>query len=137
MTAKSGNRYLIFDPTDERSPVGNLSSGLQGSYGTLAAGEDSQVIQLPILPPEANGTDRKGTFTLAGDGTLTGTVDSFHTGPEGADLRTALKYSNDRERREAFETILSPTLTADSVKPHLRLAQLFMADFAAVLFLVQ
>ena len=107
---KNGKRYLIFDPTDERTPVGNLGSGLQGGYGTLAAGEDSQVIQLPVLPPDANGTDRKGTFTLASDGTLTGTVDSFHTGPEGADLRTALKYSDDKERREAFETIITHDL---------------------------
>ncbi len=116
---KNGKRFLIFDPTDERTPVGNLGSGLQGSYGTLAAGDDSQVIQLPILPPDANGTDRKGTFTLSGDGTLTGTVDSFHTGPEGADLRTALKYTDDRQRREAFETIIThdiPGATINSLE---------------------
>ena len=70
--AHDGKRYLIFDPTNERTPVGNLPSYLQGSYGTLAAGAASQVIQLPILPPDANGTVRKGEFTLAADGTLTG-----------------------------------------------------------------
>jgi hypothetical protein len=113
--AKNGKRYLIFDPTDERTPVGNLESGLQGSYGTLSAGEDSQVIQLPVLPPEANGTERKGTFTLASDGTLTGTVDSFHSGPEGAELRTALKYSDDKERREAFDTIITHDLPGAAV----------------------
>jgi hypothetical protein len=112
---KNGKRYLIFDPTDERTPVGNLESELQGSYGTLAAGADSQVIQLPVLPPEANGTERKGTFTLASDGTLTGTVDSFHTGPEGAELRTALKYSDDKERREAFETIITHDLPGAAI----------------------
>ncbi len=31
--AKDGKRYLIFDPTDERTPVGNLPSEEQGSYG--------------------------------------------------------------------------------------------------------
>ena len=36
--AHDGKRYLIFDPTNERTPVGNLPSYLQGSYGTLAAG---------------------------------------------------------------------------------------------------
>jgi hypothetical protein len=110
VTAKNGKRYLIFDPTDERTPVGNLGSGLQGSFGTLAAGDESQVIQLPVLPPESNGTERKGSFTLTIDGTLMGTVDSFHTGPEGADLRMALKYSDEKERKQAFETLITHDL---------------------------
>ena len=85
---KSGTRYLIFDPTDERTPVGNLRSDLQGSYGILSAGDASQLIPLPVLAPDANGTDRKGTFSLAADGAITGSVDSSHHGPEGAELRS-------------------------------------------------
>jgi hypothetical protein len=99
-----GRRYLIFDPTNERTPVGNLPSYLQGSYGTLAAGPASQVLALPILPPEANGNLRKGSFTLAADGTLTGQVDSMHAGVEGAEIRLSLKDSDEKERREALET---------------------------------
>lgn len=98
-----GRRYLIFDPTDERTPVGNLASTLQGGYGTLAAGPASQIIALPVLGPDANGTERKGDFTLSPDGTLTGSVDALHSGLAGADLRTTLKYSDEREQREAIE----------------------------------
>jgi hypothetical protein len=101
--AKDGKRYLIFDPTNERTAVGNLPSYEQGSFGTLAAGTASQVIALPILPPDANSNDRKGTFTLAPDGTLAGTVETSHAGPEGADLRMFLKYSDEKERREYWE----------------------------------
>jgi hypothetical protein len=101
--AKDGKRYLIFDPTNERTPVGNLPNYLQGSYGTLAAGASSQIVALPALPPDANGTERKGDFTLALDGTLTGSVDTSHSGPEGADLRMFLKYSDEKERREYWE----------------------------------
>ena len=104
---KDGKRYLIFDPTNERTPVGNLPSYLQGSYGTLAAGTSSQIIALPVLPPEANGTERKGAFTLSPDGTLAGLVDTTHSGPEGADLRMILKYSDEKERRESLETAVS------------------------------
>jgi hypothetical protein len=107
---KDGKRYLIFDPTDERTPVGNLRSDLQGSYGILSAGDASQVIQLPVLGPDANGTEIKGSFSLAADGTLTGAVDSSHHGPEGADLRTFLKYSDDKERHDAFETMIAHSL---------------------------
>ncbi len=105
--AKDGKRYLIFDPTNERTPVGNLPSYLQGGYGTLAAGPASQIIALPVLAPEANGTERKGAFTLLPDGSLTGLVDTIHSGPEGADLRMILKRSDEKERRESLETAIS------------------------------
>ncbi|MDR3775033.1 MAG: DUF3857 domain-containing protein [Terracidiphilus sp.] len=108
--ANDGERYLIFDPTDERTPVGNLPSELQGSYGTLAAGAASQVIALPVLGPETNGTERRGSFTLAADGTLTGSVDSSHFGPTGADLRSMLKYTDQKERREDWERVIGETL---------------------------
>jgi hypothetical protein len=107
---KDGKRYLIFDPTDERTPVGNLPSALQGSYGILSAGAASQLLALPVLAPDANGTEQKGEFTLASDGTLTGTVDALHSGPEGADLRTFLKYTDDKERHDAFETLIAHDL---------------------------
>jgi transglutaminase-like putative cysteine protease len=108
--AKDGKRYLIFDPTDERAPVGNLRSELQGSYGILAAGSSSQILALPVLAPDANGSERKGAFTLSPDGTLTGAVDTSHSGPEGADLRLFLKYSDEKERREAWERLVAETL---------------------------
>jgi hypothetical protein len=114
---KNGKRYLIFDPTDERTPVGNLNSYLQGSYGILAAGEDSQLIALPVLGPDANGTERKGTFTLASDGTLSGSFDSSHAGPDGADLRMFLKYTDEKERHEYWEKVVArdlPGVTLDS-----------------------
>jgi hypothetical protein len=106
----NGKRYLIFDPTNERTPVGNLPSYLQGGYGILAAGDASQIVALPVLGPDANGTDRKGSFALSPDGALTGTVDTSHAGPEGADLRLFLKYTDDKERREYWEKYVAQDL---------------------------
>jgi len=108
--AADGKRYLIFDPTNERTPVGNLPSYEQGSYGTLAAGASSQIIALPVLDPDANGTDEKGSFTLAPDGTLAGSVDTYHSGPGGADFRMFLKYTDEKERREYWEKLVAETL---------------------------
>jgi hypothetical protein len=105
-----GKRYLIFDPTDERTPVGNLPSNEQGGYGILAVGAGSQIIALPVLPPDANGKERKGSFSLSDDGVLTGTVDTSSTGPEGADLRGLLKETDERERREKVEEDVSRDL---------------------------
>ena len=108
--AEDGKRYLIFDPTNERTPVGNLPSYLQGSYGILASGAASQVIALPVLAPDANGTERKGTFTLSPDGALTGSVDTSPKGPEVADLRMLLKYTDEKEQHSYWETMISRDL---------------------------
>ncbi|MGB6743131.1 MAG: transglutaminase domain-containing protein [Terracidiphilus sp.] len=110
VTAKDGKRYLIFDATDERTPAGNLPSYLQGGYGILSAGPESQVIALPVLAPDANGTERKGTFTLSADGALTGKVDTLHSGPEGADFRMFIKYTDDKERNEFWEKYVARDL---------------------------
>lgn len=101
--AKDGKRYLIFDPTNQRVPVGNLPDYEQGSYGILAGGDASQLLALPVLPPSANGKDRKGTFTLGADGVLTGTVETSSTGSVGAELRRDLKDSDEKERKADLE----------------------------------
>jgi hypothetical protein len=50
-----------------------------------------------------NGTMRKGVFTLLPDGTLSGSVDTEHSGPEGGVLRTFLKYTDEKERHDYWE----------------------------------
>jgi hypothetical protein len=106
VNGKDGKRYLIFDPTNERTPVGNLPSYEQGSYGILAAGESSQVIALPVLSPDANGAERKGAFKLAADGTLTGVVDTTRIGAEGGSIRLRLKREDQKELHDGLEQSL-------------------------------
>ena len=108
--AKDGKRYLIFDPTNQRTPVGNLPSYEQGSYGILAAGPASQIIALPVLDPEASTQERKGAFTLSADGTLTGSVDTSQSGSAGANIRYLIKDTDEKERREYWERVVAETL---------------------------
>jgi transglutaminase-like putative cysteine protease len=115
--AKDGRRFLIFDPTNTRTPAGNLPSYLQGGYGLLSTGQTSQVIELPVLPPSASGTEIHGAFSLAADGTLSGAVDALHFGPEGADWPQFLKETDEKERHDAFETYVAhdlPGMTLNS-----------------------
>jgi hypothetical protein len=115
--AKDGKRYLIFDPTNQRVPVGILPYYEQGSYGILAAGSSSQILALPVLDPDADTVERKGSFTLSADGTLTGSVDSIQSGNSGAGLRNLLKKTDEKERREAVEISVAqslPGVTLDS-----------------------
>ena len=74
ITAKTGMRYLIFDPTWDLTPFGQLESNLQGSSAVLVEGAASQLIQLPVLSPELNRIERSGTFSLNADGSLKGNV---------------------------------------------------------------
>ncbi len=75
--AVNGKTLLIFDPTDEETPVGLIRAELQGAYGNISNGKDSQVLALPVLAPESSGLVRKGSFTLTADGALAGDVQRF------------------------------------------------------------
>jgi transglutaminase-like putative cysteine protease len=119
VTAKDGKRWLIFDPTNERVPLGILPYYEQGGYGTLCAGAASQVVELPVLGPDTSGAVHKGVFTLAADGTLSGQVDVLRTGSEGARMRKDLKDTDEKERRASLERSLGteiPGVVLNSVE---------------------
>ncbi|HJQ23438.1 MAG TPA: DUF3857 domain-containing protein [Blastocatellia bacterium] len=67
-------RLLIFDPTDDNTPVGDLPGHEQGSFALLIAGEAGALMKMPVTPPEANRLEREADVTLAADGTITASV---------------------------------------------------------------
>jgi hypothetical protein len=112
----NGKTLLIFDPTDEVTPIGLIRSELQGSYGNLAHGEYSQVLRMPLLPPEAEGLVRKGSFTLAPDGTLTGDIREQFIGDDATSERWFIKDNDSRELHEKLERGLGSDLPGLSFK---------------------
>jgi len=106
VTARSGKRYLIFDPTNPYVPVGQLPVYLQGGYGLLSAGADSQLIPLPVLKPETDTIDRKARFELAADGTLKGDITVLRFGALSDGMRGRLAMDSDKEQRELVERSL-------------------------------
>lgn len=112
VTARNGRRYLIFDPTNAYVPVGDLPENEQGGYGVLAAGEDSQVIQLPVLSPDADTTERTAKFELDSDGTLKGHVTVTRLGASSWGLRESLAMESAKEQREAMERTLQRDFSA-------------------------
>ncbi len=101
---------LIFDPTDETTPVGLIRGELQGAYGNLADGAESRVLEMPVLSPQSASLSRKGTFVLAADGTLAGDVTDVFTGVDAAGERGLLKEADAKEVRENLEKGLSSDL---------------------------
>jgi transglutaminase-like putative cysteine protease len=115
VTAKTGKKYLIFDPTNPYVSIGQLPDYLQGGYGTLVAGPESQVIELPVLKPDLDVIDRSAKFDLAADGTLKGDVTVTHSGPSSSNLRGRLTMSSDKEKQESLEQSLRGDFSAFTV----------------------
>ena len=113
--AKNGRRYLIFDPTNEYVPIGSLPEYLQGGYGTLVLGSDSQVIELPVLAPAHNVFDRTAHFTLAADGQLAGKVVESSFGASSDEERRYLTMSSEKEQHEQLEERLHRDLSSFTV----------------------
>ncbi len=101
VTTTSGKRYLIFDPTWERTPFGQIENDLQGSYGTLVEGAQSQLIQIPVMSPELNTLKRKAVFQLGADGSLKGTVEDLRFG-DIADRRRRVYEHDDTKKRDEY-----------------------------------
>ena len=119
--AVNGKAFLIFDPTDEVTPVGLIRAQLQGAYGNIGNGADSQVLQMPVLPPESAGRSRKGTFTLTADGALTGDITVTYTGDDASNERWFIKDNGSKELREKLENSLGsdlPSLTFKGFEFH-------------------
>jgi hypothetical protein len=116
VTAKSGKRYIIFDPTDEYTPVGSLRSELQDSYALLVTGSGGELIRTPLFPPEANTLTRVGHFVLTADGSLSGEVTEDRSGDFAMQERYHLRTTDQRERTLAFERWLGRSLQGFSVE---------------------
>ena len=67
-------RLLIFDATDENTPVGDLPNHEQGSFALVAAGDAGALVRMPTTPPEANKLERQAEVNLAADGSINATI---------------------------------------------------------------
>lgn len=67
-------RLLIFDATDENTPVGDLPDHEQNSYALIAAGAQGALVRMPVTPPEANQLEREAEINLAADGSITANI---------------------------------------------------------------
>ncbi|HEV2578062.1 MAG TPA: DUF3857 and transglutaminase domain-containing protein [Acidobacteriaceae bacterium] len=115
ITAGNGKRYLIFDPTWEQTPFGQVEDNLQGSYALLIEGSDSQVFQIPVLSPDLNTVHRSATLTLTADGSLKGSAAESWLGDIAADPRGYLAEIDVDKRQKAFDRLIGEDLMAASL----------------------
>jgi transglutaminase-like putative cysteine protease len=105
--AKSGKRYLIFDPTNEFVPVGNLPYHEQGAYALLTGLEGGELIQLPMLAPSENRIQLNGRLQIADDGAVSGQLDLEMTGNHAWGARANLVAETELQRTKSAENFLA------------------------------
>jgi hypothetical protein len=109
--AKLG-RLLIFDATDDLTPVGDLPTYLQGSLALIAAGDDGSLMEMPITPPESNALERNVKVKLAENGSVTGTIHELTKGQSSRMERTLFRKLSKGDYRKVIERWLTSGATA-------------------------
>jgi hypothetical protein len=115
VTAKNGKRFLIFDPTWDLTPFGQLEDNLQGSFGILMEGNESQIIELPLMDPKLNTIRRKASFQLSADGTLKGSVTDQRFGDLAEQRRYVFASEDGKKQQEYMDRIIGRDFTGASL----------------------
>jgi hypothetical protein len=84
-------RLLIFDATDDSTPVGDLPDMEQGSLALVVAGNDGSLVRMPTTPPEANQLERTADVVLAADGSITASLSERSQGQAAVNERRAFR----------------------------------------------
>jgi hypothetical protein len=114
--SKTGRQLLIFDPTDEYTPVGLLRAELQNSFALLVTDTGGELIRTPLLPPKWNQVTRTGKFVLSKDGDLVGEVSELRNGDLASYERAKLHYKDQRVRTVDLERWLGRSLQGFTVE---------------------
>jgi len=115
VTSKTGRHYLIFDPTWERTAFGQLEHNLQGGYGVLFEGNDSEVIQLPLLEPELNTIRRTASVQLQTDGSVKGSIVEKRFGDVSEARRRIYTTADAKQQEEFLDHLLEEDFTTFKV----------------------
>lgn len=101
---------LIFDPTSELVPFGQIPYFEQDNYALLVADNGGELIHLPLSRPELNNISRTATMKLLPDGTLQGEVEESRTGYFAAAARD-LKDVSVQDKKKFIEHMLGNWVT--------------------------
>jgi hypothetical protein len=115
VTSKTGRRYLIFDPTWEKTAFGQLEYNLQGGYGLLLEGKDTEIVQLPLLNPELNKVQRTASFQLQPDGSLKGSIVEKRFGDLSEGARDLYASGDAKEQKNYLDHRLSQDFVSFNV----------------------
>ncbi len=105
-------RILVFDPTNEITPFGEIGGYLQANYGLLVTPQGGELVELPQQPSAMNSIQRVGKLTLDGNGLLMGNVTEMRVGDQAASERWRLRtVTKNEDRIKPIESVLAGSLS--------------------------
>ena len=105
-------RLLIFDPTDGETPLGDLPFYLQGSLALVDSKASTELVRMPITPPEMNQLVRTTTLQLQPDGAIGGMIQENANGQTAAKFRTEFRQLSKPEYNGMIERWLTAGATS-------------------------
>jgi transglutaminase-like putative cysteine protease len=114
-------RLLIFDPTAEETPVGDLPSYLQGSLALIDSKEIDALVKMPVTPPESNLLDRQIEASIDENGSLVAIIKEKANGQWAAGYRSEMQRESRPEyvkRIEGWVTAGATAARVTRVEPH-------------------
>ena len=94
---------LIFDPTNDLVPLGQLPYYEQDSYALLVTDTGGELIHLPVSGPDLNKIRRNAKLKLLPDGTLQGEIEEVRSGYIAMLERGRLQHQTDKDRKKMLE----------------------------------
>ena len=100
-------RLLIFDPTDPETPIGDLPVYLQGSLALIDSKSETELVRMPVTPPEMNQLERVTTLELQPDGAIAVQIKDEANGQIAAQFRTQFRRLSKPEYTGMIESWLT------------------------------
>lgn len=103
-------RLLIFDPTNDMVPFGQIPFYEQDNYGLAVGDQGGEYIHLPLTSPEANGIVRNAKLKLSPDGSLSGEVEETLSGFQAMSQRMYLQRESGTDKKKLIEHFLGSSI---------------------------
>jgi hypothetical protein len=101
---------LIFDPTNDLVPLGQLPPYEQDSFALLVTDTGGELIHLPVTTSDLNKICRNAKLTLLPDGTLQGEIEETRSGYLAMNGRAYLQHQSQNDRKKMLEHFWGPNL---------------------------
>lgn len=100
-------RLLMFDPTDQFTPLDDLPEHEQGSYALIDHPETNELLKMPVLPAEANKLERTVVVSLDTSGSISGHVIEKTLGQSARAERSQLKNLSSADYSQMIQRWIS------------------------------
>ena len=115
VTHSTLGRLLIFDATDDDTPIGDLPEHEQGSWALIVAGESGSLIRMPVTPVESNLLERKIEASLSADGSLAATIQENANGQWASGYRSEFRHLSRPDYQKVIERWIAAGATAAKI----------------------